>query len=379
MTAQNPPDTIEQASDTDAVARMRIIPISRASHTELQITAVPAAGASAEAVFDAVAAILRERGASVVSQEVFGCGEGDYPERALASAVGERTWPVTWLGGAVGREVPFGGTQLWAVSGIPVEPVRLEGEIVGTAFEDEFARYCRLGGLLPPEGGASRPEQAAAVFERMASALDSVGMAFRHVLRTWFYNNDILAWYGDFNKVRDAFFTKHRVFDGLVPASTGMGGCNAAGRALVSGLLAADPKSSAVCAEAVPSPLQCPALEYGSAFSRAVELCTADLRRLLVSGTASIDPDGHTVHVGDTPAQVAQTMRVVAAILESRGMEWEDVCRAVAYVKHRDDIGAFHAYCAQEKLTGLPVVVMNDDICRDDLLFEIEVDAVRPA
>ena len=69
-------------------------------------------------------------------------------------------------------------------------------------------------------------------------------------------------------------------------------------------------------AAAVPSPLQCPALDYGSSFSRAVELVAGDHRRLFVSGTASISPEGHTLHVGDVDAQVARTMEVVEAMLE---------------------------------------------------------------
>ena len=56
----------------------------------------------------------------------------------------------------------------------------------------------------------------------------------------------------------------------------------------------------------LPSPLQCPALEYGSSFSRAAELRTPGWRRVVVSGTASILPGSHEVaHVGDVDAQTA--------------------------------------------------------------------------
>jgi len=204
-------------------------------------------------------------------------------------------------------------------------------------------------------------------------------MDFSQVLRTWFCNDDILSWYEDFNQARDTFFRERGIFDGLVPASTGVGGRNPAGAALTGGLLAVRAKGREAQAIAVPSPLQCPALEYGSSFSRAAELTAPDHRRLFVSGTASIAPEGHTVHVGDTDAQVALTMEVVEAILTSRDMGWGDVSRAIAYFKHSGDVRALGDYCADRGIQTLPAVLVNDDICRDDLLFEIELDAVGGA
>jgi enamine deaminase RidA (YjgF/YER057c/UK114 family) len=163
----------------------------------------------------------------------------------------------------------------------------------------------------------------------------------------------------------------------LVPASTGIGGRNANGSALTGGLLAVEPKSEDLRVFAVPSPLQCPALEYGSSFSRAVEFQASAHRRLFVSGTASIEPGGETVHVGDVDKQIDTTMQVVAAILESRDMDWADVIRGSAYVKHPEDAPAYSRYCAAKSLPDIPVTLTNNAICRDNLLFEIEVDAAR--
>ena len=103
----------------------------------------------------------------------------------------------------------------------------------------------------------------------------------------------------------------------------------------------------------------------------------ADHRRLWVSGTASIAPSGQTVHVGDVAGQIELTMQVVAAILESRGLGWADVSRAIAYVRAADMAQQFQAYRAAHGLVDWPVVTTENVICRDDLLFEIEVDAGR--
>lgn len=269
------------------------------------------------------------------------------------------------------------GIQLHAVGGRPVRPVRLGGQTVGMVFEDEWARYCVLAGLRPADASVSRERQTTAALEVMEAALAGAGMTFANVIRTWFYLDDILDWYGEFNQVRNDFFRRRGVFAGLVPASTGVGGSNAAGTAVVADLVAVEPKHPGVQCFAVPSPLQCPALEYGSSFSRAVEVVTPGQRRLYISGTASIHPDGRTAHVGDAEAQVALTMDVVEAILRSRGMEWADTVRGIGYFKHMADAPLIDAWCAARGLTGWPVIAAKNDICRDDLLFELELDAIR--
>ena len=265
------------------------------------------------------------------------------------------------------------GVHLHAVKGVPVERLTFGGRVVGSVFNDGVARHCRLGGLRPARASDSPASQTRATFELLEAALRDAGMTFANVARTWFYLDQILAWYGDFNKVRDEFFRKRNVFDGLVPASTGIGGANVAGTALVAGAYAVTGGQLA----AVPSPLQCPALKYGSSFSRAVELKMPDHCRLWISGTASIAPGGETVHIGDVPGQIALTMQVVAAILESRGMSWTDTSRAIAYVREATAAQQFQQYRVANGLTDLPVVTTQNVICRDDLLFEIEVDAGR--
>ena len=79
----------------------------------------------------------------------------------------------------------------------------------------------------------------------------------------------------------------------------------------------------------------------------------------------------------DPVKQVAFTMEVVEAILQSRGMEWQDVTRGAAYFRNFEDLPVYDRYCKENGLSELPVAVVSNDVCRDDLLFEIEVDGVR--
>jgi enamine deaminase RidA (YjgF/YER057c/UK114 family) len=210
----------------------------------------------------------------------------------------------------------------------------------------------------------------------MERALSLAGMEFTDVVRTWFFVDRILEWYGDFNAVRSRFFEDRHLFHRVLPASTGVGTSNSAGAALIADVLAVKPKHGALYIQNVVSPLQCPAMAYRSSFSRAVEIQAGAGRLLFVSGTASIAPDGRTAHLGDVEKQVALTMQVVEKILESRQMNWADVTRGIAYFKTIDEAGALERYCLENGLEDLPVVLSSADICRDDLLFEIEVDAM---
>jgi enamine deaminase RidA (YjgF/YER057c/UK114 family) len=96
-----------------------------------------------------------------------------------------------------------------------------------------------------------------------------------------------------------------------------------------------------------------------------------------VSGTASIDKDGKTIHIGNVGKQIERTMDVVKAILDSRGMDWDDATRAIAYFPDLSDSSLLDEYLKEHSITNLPVAIAHGDICRSDLLFEIEVDTVK--
>lgn len=297
---------------------------------------------------------------------------GTAPAASLAA-----TTPATWVTSQSYVGEGLGGKHLHALSGAVTRPLHVDGRLVGMAWDGPQATECYLAGLYAADVTLPRPEQARRTFELMDTVLGQEGMDFHNVVRTWLFLDDILDWYGEFNVVRTTFFKERGVFDGLVPASTGIGGSNPAGAAMTTGLYAVKPHSSEVAICAVPSPLQCPALQYGSSFSRATEVRMADVQRLLISGTASIDPDGHTQYVGDTAGQIARTCEVVAAILHSRGLDWADVTRATAYYRDSTEVPLFSAHWATTGLAPLPVVHAANVICRHDLLFELEVDAVR--
>ena len=234
---------------------------------------------------------------------------------------------------------------------------------------------------VPPDDISAPPcEQVLSAFEALEHGLREIGMEFSDVVRTWIYADRILDWYGDFNKARNTFFSARGVYDRYVPASTGIGWTNGLGARLVLGAFAVKAKTpSSVVFEALPSPLQCPALEYGSSFSRAVEVRTPGWKRVIVSGTASIKPNSHDVaHVGDIDAQIDCTLNAVSAIYESRGLSLKDVSGALVYLKEERYRANWEAWLdAHPEYPREHSRAIVADVCRDEWLFEIESDAMQ--
>ena len=323
--------------------------------------------------------VVKGKNATIITQTVFApMGSDNASVEALKDALGDCDWPVTWVDSGHRNGSPLGGIHIHAVSGTEVERITLADRTVGTVFQDESTRFCYLGDLWTGEESASRTEQAEQTFDMMETAIKLGGMDFSNIVRTWLYLDELLQWYDPFNRVRDDFFQQRGVFDALVPASTGISGANPAGAAMIAMAMGVQPLDDSVKIEALPSPLQCPALKYGSSFSRAVAVSQPHCNRVTVSGTASIEPGGKTAYLDDVPGQIDLTMRVVEAILAQKDMNWSNVTRAIAYFKcaqyHRDYV----KYCADNGIPDMPAIITENDICRHDLLFEIELDTILP-
>jgi enamine deaminase RidA (YjgF/YER057c/UK114 family) len=347
---------------------------------EFVLTEVMHAGEPVTEVFRRLAGNLSAQEAELLSVMVYGslAARGEI-DRAMQAALGEAQWPVTWIEGASCDGAPLAGVQAFAVRGRPVTRVRLGNRIVGSVYEDDTARHCLLGGLGPTARSLGAPAQVQQTFGNLEWALDQAGFELADVVRTWFYNDDILSWYGDFNRVRSAHYAGVNFRTSSLPASTGIGAGNADGAALTVAAWAVRPIAPSAQAREIGSPLQCPAPAYGSSFSRAMEINSGGWQRLLVSGTASIHPGGKTAWIGDARKQVDLTLEVIAAILQSRGMDFGDVTRATAYYRDPGFVRHFADWCAERDLQSMPVVNTHCVICRDDLLFELELDACATA
>jgi 2-iminobutanoate/2-iminopropanoate deaminase len=119
-----------------------------------------------------------------------------------------------------------------------------------------------------------------------------------------------------------------------------------------------------------------------SSFSRGMRIDLNRLVILLISGTASIDEAGKTVHVGDFRAQLRRTFANITGLLESEGATWKDIVRTTCYLRDIErDYEAFNeertSFYQEQGLDPLPASTgIQAILCRSDLLVEIEAIAM---
>jgi len=119
-----------------------------------------------------------------------------------------------------------------------------------------------------------------------------------------------------------------------------------------------------------------------SSFSRGLRLDIKGITILMISGTASIDEYGRTVHVGDFRAQTWRTYENITHLLEAEGATWKDVVRTTCYLRDIErDYAAFNEIRTQffheQALDPLPASTgIQAILCRPDLLVEMEAMAI---
>jgi enamine deaminase RidA (YjgF/YER057c/UK114 family) len=119
-----------------------------------------------------------------------------------------------------------------------------------------------------------------------------------------------------------------------------------------------------------------------SSFARGIRFDLGDKTMLLISGTASVDEAGLTVHAGDFRAQLWRTYRNLAALLASEGATWHDMVRTTCYLRdierdYKDFNEVRTAFFTWLGLDPLPASTgIQARLCREDLLVEIEAIAV---
>ncbi len=370
---------------------LEIRSVESPASTEIYISAVPAESASgqnqAQEIFSGISDILRSKKAYILAERVFAAQNAmEILSRARSQAYADLDDGVapSFLMAKDGLSGPIAGVQVHAISSnIQPEVVKLDstpcGRILRTPGRDpalrESCSYLTLSNISAPQYSEAT-QQAEAMMKTAESVLKQFGVDFLSVPRTWMWLKDILSWYDDFNHVRNKFFTERRLIgEGTrqsMPASTGIGLGPADGNHCAMDLTAVlEPQNSIQFLQAV-GKQQC-ALEYGSAFSRASRATTPAGQTVFVSGTASIDADGATTHIGDASGQIATTIENVRAVLADMNCKDEDVVQMVAYCKTTEVEKIFNA---SKGALDWPWLTAICDICRPDLLFEIEATAM---
>jgi chorismate lyase / 3-hydroxybenzoate synthase len=291
--------------------------------------------------------------------------------------------------GTPGLADSAGCTELWRVSSGPVRhgaqgPVHFacndEVLLAHAALAESDASAVKPASEHLPEIQSSLRQVSREAYRALFATLDAQG--FPYPMRFWNYlphiNADeaLLERYRHFNVGRhDAFVDANRSPGASPPAACALG---TAGGALTVMVLAGRTPPSAI-----ENPRQVSAYRYphqygprSPAFSRASLARVGNVDLLLVSGTASIV--GHeTLHRDDVQAQVEESLRNVAAVVAAANAALGRNAFSVpslqmkGYVRHAADAPRVRATLAR-LLPGVSVHLVRADICRAELLFEIE-------
>lgn len=209
------------------------------------------------------------------------------------------------------------------------------------------------------------------------------GRDYGHLLRVWNYfpritaDADGLERYAWFNMGRhDAFADKGRVIGTDTPAACALG---SRGNDLVIYFLAAKQAGRLVENPRQTSAFHYPA-QYGPrspTFARGRLMQTAGEPLLFVSGTASIV--GHaTLHIGNAPEQARETIANVRAVIAQAQLAGLDTSSAntglllKTYLRHAEDLAMVRGCLTQAFGPATKVLYLQADICRADLLLEVE-------
>jgi chorismate lyase / 3-hydroxybenzoate synthase len=208
---------------------------------------------------------------------------------------------------------------------------------------------------------------------------------YRHVWRVWNFITDINEGQGDDERYRQFCLGRARAFAaiGAIAPVIGYPAATAVGRQ-------GGPRTLQVCwfagrepGAAIENPRQVSAYQYprnygpaAPSFSRAM-VVPGPL--LLVSGTSSIV--GHaSLHDGDIEAQLRETLVNLDTVLHrahasgrmaSQTLSADSLVKA--YVRRHDDAAEVESGLRDHYGPDVPTLVVAADICRSELLVEIEV------
>ena len=298
-------------------------------------------------------------------------------------------------------QAPCGGAALaleaWAIGGAGVKIQRHGAAALSVAYDSVRWVYC--AGIRPSPGISGVYNKTLDALEQTGAALSLAGSGYQHVVRTWFYLGSItgedrgLQRYKELNRARTDFYQPisfcRSLLDpnaprGVYPASTGIG---MRGSDLIVGCVALQTKREDVFLFPLENPQQTPAYAYhpkyspkSPKFSRAMALVLGDYVTTWISGTASI-VDSESCHCRDIEKQTEQTIDNIERLIAREnvamhgvtgaGATLHDIAKVRVYIKRAKDFEQCREVC-QKRFGNVPAIYAVADVCRPELLVEIE-------
>jgi enamine deaminase RidA (YjgF/YER057c/UK114 family) len=243
----------------------------------------------------------------------------------------------------------------------------------GRVFMMGGFKHVFLGNIFGIPGNAE--DEAYSMFQAAGEQLQKEGLSFRNVIRTWIHFRQIDRDYPGLNRGRTRYFREL----GLAwpPASTGIEGTPPLQTRRMSLSLYAM-EHSAHEVQCMSTPTLNEAWTYGADFSRGVKVVGLNGINLFISGTASVDEQGSTVHENDFQAQAERMILNISTLFEKQNASWSNVVSAITYLKNPADAPRLKKIFERKGMDGFPNVLVQAHVCRRELLCEMEAIATLP-
>lgn len=242
-------------------------------------------------------------------------------------------------------------------------------------------------------------------FDYLKRLYDHLGISFNNIVRQWNYVGEILSkeqeedrlrqHYQMFNETRSDFYGQFRTRKDF-PAATGIGMLYL-GVCIDSFAVSGNDDLKVL---AISNPVQSESYQYGQKvlvgapdkkkkqnqppqFERAKLISLYNASRLLVSGTASIIGE-ETIGLGDVEEQTRVTIQNINRLASEENIRkhYPEISAIPnkysyvrVYVKYKEDIAKVKEICTQA-YGNAPATFVVADICRDNLLVEIEAELI---
>ncbi len=277
------------------------------------------------------------------------------------------------------------------------------GDISYIVFEMDKWKEIWCAGLGDYRMLTNIEKASIASFEKLQEILQSENMTFDHIVRQWNFISDILLkeprdsetiqYYQVFNEIRYEYYSRNKNIMSY-PAATGIG-TKFSGVIIDCYAIMSDQTIQAI---PIKNPIQKNPYTYGQRvligsslqekqkkhpplFERALLLTKKDASRLFISGTASIKGQKN-VEIGDIEKQTHVTLENIEKLVcrENLQDQYKNLevfpdkyAYARVYVKYISDIPKVKSIC-ESFFRNIPIIYLQADVCRDDLLVEIEAE-----
>lgn len=223
-------------------------------------------------------------------------------------------------------------------------------------------------------------KECAEIFQHLENFLQENNLSLtRNVIRSWIYVNDIDKNYHAIVAERAAFFEKTGILlKNQFLASTGIGATLPDGINCQMDFLLFENSTNEplLVTRMINHEIMPDTIKYGVHFERGLKLTLKGKKHYYISGTASIDPKGEVLHLGDVEKQTIKTLENIDLLLKKSGSVIDDLAYAVIYLREREDINKVEKI-VRGALKDIPLLFVLGPVCRPSWLVEIEGVAIN--